>query len=409
MFESEHRTGDEGLTELVSEIRRAVRRFDKDLFWCLIEPLAGRHGALPRTPAVKARISRHVDSRSGYRPRPDTASHTVADFSARSGRSSIERLDSCREIVSLCFQRNDALNIFHDEVIACRMVFRGELLDDGPLRESHIVLIGRYDVMRVLARRFLDQGKQRRGTLLAIDDEDAPENLMPTVFGIDLCEAEHFGVCQFPAKLLLHLVEIVDFCRRERKPLLFVIRLQIVDMANRGRLNVHRENLLIQTVIHPLQHGIVVGVRARHGKVFLNTADTAEVHVLRDFNGICAPRCNHLATRTYVPTDEMVGGLNNSVAQQPAQGFHVGFRRLSFCLNRNNGFRGSRKKQNHNVRIFDYIYCIAAKLHFFAERSADRTQKSIHPHSGGLMSLPHFWGRIPHFQRQFHIDASNTQ
>ena len=133
MFESEHRTGDEGLSELVTEIRSAVRGFDKDLLGRLIKPLAGRHGALPRTPAVKARIGRHVDRRSGYWPRADTAAHTVADFPARSGRCSVERLDGCREIVCLCFQRNDALDVFHDEVIACRMVLRGKLFDDGAL------------------------------------------------------------------------------------------------------------------------------------------------------------------------------------------------------------------------------------------------------------------------------------
>ena len=172
--------------------------------------------------------------------------------------------------------------------------------------------------MRVLACRLLDQGKQRRGAFLSVDNESSSENLVAAVLRIDLGKAEHLGVSQFPAKLLLHLMEVVYLCRREGESFLFVIRLQVVDVADRGGLDVHRENLLIQTVVHSLQHGVVVGVRARHGEVLLNATDAAEVHVLRDFNGVRAPRCNHLAARTYVPTDEMVGGLNNSIAQQPA-------------------------------------------------------------------------------------------
>ena len=43
MLESEDRTADKGLSELVSEVRCTIRSLDEDLLRSLVEPLAGRH------------------------------------------------------------------------------------------------------------------------------------------------------------------------------------------------------------------------------------------------------------------------------------------------------------------------------------------------------------------------------
>ena len=47
VLESKHRTGDERLTELVTEVRSTVRCFDEDLLRSLIEPFAHRQDVFP--------------------------------------------------------------------------------------------------------------------------------------------------------------------------------------------------------------------------------------------------------------------------------------------------------------------------------------------------------------------------
>ena len=52
VFEGEHRTSDEGLSEFITEIGSTVGGFGEDLLWRLIEPRTFCHIALPRTTTV---------------------------------------------------------------------------------------------------------------------------------------------------------------------------------------------------------------------------------------------------------------------------------------------------------------------------------------------------------------------
>ena len=52
----EQASADERLSELVAEVARTVRRLDKNLLRCLIEPRTRLCGLLPRAAAVQARI-----------------------------------------------------------------------------------------------------------------------------------------------------------------------------------------------------------------------------------------------------------------------------------------------------------------------------------------------------------------
>ena len=69
VLESEERTADERLTELVTEVARTVRCLDEHLLWCLVEPWTSIHHVLPRLLLVArvAWIRCDIDSSTGNR------------------------------------------------------------------------------------------------------------------------------------------------------------------------------------------------------------------------------------------------------------------------------------------------------------------------------------------------------
>ncbi len=106
VLEGQHRTRDERLTELITEVAGTVRCLNQYLFWSLIEPFAHRHQVFPRTSALLAIawITGHIHSRSGDRPRTCTTTHTVADFATRTCSSTIEWLHGGWEVMCFCLQ-----------------------------------------------------------------------------------------------------------------------------------------------------------------------------------------------------------------------------------------------------------------------------------------------------------------
>ena len=75
VLECKHRTRDQWLTELVTEVRSTIRCFDQDLLRSLIEPLTYWHQVFPVALHValaivifQTRISSHVAGSSGDRP-----------------------------------------------------------------------------------------------------------------------------------------------------------------------------------------------------------------------------------------------------------------------------------------------------------------------------------------------------
>ena len=179
------------------------------------------------------------------------------------------------------------------------MVGWGKLLDGRAVGKRHIVLVSREDMMGILLRGLLDHRKEAALHLLAVDDERASENLVPAMFAIDLRKAKHLAVCQLASELLLHALQVVDFLGREGEALLLVVGCEVVDRADGLGRDVHLEDVLIQRGVETLQHGVVLGVRAADGEVFLDTADARDAHVLGDFHGVGAPGGNHFAARTY--------------------------------------------------------------------------------------------------------------
>ena len=311
MFKSKHGTADERLAELVSEVTGTIRSLDENLLWCLIEPLSNGYDILPIACdtgdagcsrfyiLLQTRISRHIDCRSCNRPRTDTTTHTVADFTARTCSCPVERLYCSWEVVRFSLQGDNTLDVGHAEPVAGTLVCGCKLLDNRSLGKSHIIFIGRQYFPWMFCRSFLNHGKERRLHLLAIDDERTTENLMTAMFRINLCKTENLGVGQRPTVLLLYLMQVSHLFWRQRKSFLLVKLFQVVNTSYRSRFYVHFEDVLIQSFVHALQHRIVLSILRRHGKILFNTRNTFDVHVLRNLNSIGTPRSHHLAARTY--------------------------------------------------------------------------------------------------------------
>ena len=83
--------------------------------------------------------------------------------------------------MGLSLQRDDTLDILHLEEIAGSRIGWSKLLDNRTLRESHIILIGRENLVRVLVGGLLDHAEKRRLHLLAVDDKLAAEDLVAAV------------------------------------------------------------------------------------------------------------------------------------------------------------------------------------------------------------------------------------
>ena len=83
--------------------------------------------------------------------------------------------------MSLSLQRDDTLDILHLEEIAGSLIGWSKLLDNRTLRESHVVLVGRENLVRVLVGGLLDHAEERRLHLLTVDDKLAAEDLVAAV------------------------------------------------------------------------------------------------------------------------------------------------------------------------------------------------------------------------------------
>ena len=167
-------------------------------------------------------------------------------------------------------------------------------------------------------RGLLNHLEKRTLLLLAIDDERATKNLVTTMLRVDLRKTKHLRVRQFSAQLTLHLVQIFDFLGRQSQTLLLVILLQVLNMQNGRRLDVHREDVLIQALIHTLQHRVVLSILAVNGKILLDALHTLNRHVLRDFYSVRTPRRNHLTSWTYKKSLQIVLAFWLSLTVQPA-------------------------------------------------------------------------------------------
>ena len=118
--------------------------------------------------------------------------------------------------------------------------------------------------------------------------------------------------------MLFYVVQILYFLSRESQTFLLVVGFEVADILYGCRLDVDVEDVLVQAVIHTLQHGVVVGILRAHGEVLFDARDAPDVHVLGYFHGIGTPRSDHLAARTNEPSRKLLSFEKVGIAIQPA-------------------------------------------------------------------------------------------
>ena len=246
------------------------------------------------------------------------------------------------------------LDVFHLEIVGGGLVLGGKLLHHRTLGKGHVVLVGREYLAGILLCGFLDHGKEARFHLFAVDDKGAAENLMTAVLGVDLGKSEDFGVGERPPVLLLYLVQILYLFGREGESFLLVVLLQVVHILDRLRLVVHGEDILIQPLVHALQHGVVVRLFTAYGEILLDTRNAAKTHVLGNLNGIGAPRCNHLAAGTHIKSLQSVNTQAGGIAVKPTKFVDFLLIGLMVNLSRNHVLIQSLEKKNHSSLYFYY-------------------------------------------------------
>ncbi|CCX63388.1 putative uncharacterized protein [Bacteroides sp. CAG:598] len=347
MLEGQHRTADERLAELVAEVAGAVRRLDEDLLGCLIQPFAHGQDFFPLASFLRAGVGGHVDGRTCDGPGTLSTTHTVADFTTRTRRCAVERLHGGGEVVRLGLQGDDALDVLHLEVVGLGVVGGSELLDDWTFGKGHVVLVGRYDFVGVFLCGLLDHLEERGFLLHTVDDERTAEDFVAAMLGVDLGKAEHFGVGQRAAEVLLYLLQVVHFLLGEGQTFLLVVGFEVFDVDDGFGLAVGGEHLLVEPLVHALEHGVVFGVFIGHGEVFLDARDARQAHVLGNFHGVRAPGRDHFAAGAYETAFQVFFTFRGGFSKKPAELVAVCLRDGVFACYGNHAFLRSSVERNH--------------------------------------------------------------
>ena len=197
----------------------------------------------------------------------------------------------------MCFglDADDTLDILDDKIVAGGLILRRKLLDDRSFGKSHVVFVGRDNLVRILLCGPLDHREEAAGHFLSVDDEGAAENLVAAMLAVDLCETEDLAICQGTSQLAFYVVEVFYFFGRERQAFLLVVFLEVLNNLDCRGLDIHGEDLLVEAFVEALEHGVMVRVGTLYGEKLFDSGDAAERHVLCDFYSIGAPGGYHLA------------------------------------------------------------------------------------------------------------------
>ncbi len=178
---------------------------------------------------------------------------------------------------------------------------------------------------------------------------------MTTVLRVDLGKTEDLRVCERTTQFVLYLVQISNLFFRESETFLLVVFLEVCHVLDGFGLYVYIEDGLIEPVIHALQHGVVLCLSRCHGEVFLYTQNAAEIHILCNLYGICAPRCYHLATRTHEEALHLCAIHKRSLAIKPAKLADFVGCQLMITLRCDYALLGSFKEKYHCYRVVNLL------------------------------------------------------
>ena len=221
------------------------------------------------------------------------------------------------------FKGNNRIDIFYLEKVGLVLRSRCKLFDNRAFVESDIVFIGRNELIGILFRCSFDEFKKRTFLFLSIDNEYAVKNFMSAMFGIHLRKTEHFAVGKFPSEFFTQIIEVLNFFIAQSQTFLCIICDNIIDIDDGIGLFIDFKYLLVDTIVHALQHGIMLGISIGDREIFLYAGNTFKPHVLRNFHGIGTPRGNHLFTGTDKPTVETGLGKQLRPTEKPTQLFDL--------------------------------------------------------------------------------------
>ena len=135
----------------------------------------------------------------------------------------------------------------------------------------------------------LDHREERSLSLLPIDDEGSPEDLVSAVLGVHLREAEELAVGQGTTETLGECLEVVDLLFTECEPLALAVGTYVSYLTDRLCHLVVSEYALVKSVIEVLEHRVVGGIGTRDLLEGLDTCDVGDPHIAHDLYGIGAP------------------------------------------------------------------------------------------------------------------------
>ncbi len=158
VLKSEERAADEGLAELVAEVRSAVGSFNEDVGRRLIEPFALLDSLFAGTHIVgDAWVRSHVHGSARQRKAGTSAAEAVADFAAATRCRAVKWFYRCGEVVSLCLERYHGVDSALGEERRLVAAHGRELECFRSFYESHIIFIGRYETFGVDLAGALDE------------------------------------------------------------------------------------------------------------------------------------------------------------------------------------------------------------------------------------------------------------
>ena len=146
---------------------------------------------------------------------------------------------------------------------------------------------------------------------------------MAAVLRVDLCEAVHLAVGEGAAYLLAYTFKIINFFLAECETFLVVVGVDVGDIFQRLRLAVDEKHVLVEVVVFVLQHRVEAVVVFLDWMELLNTRNAANAHVLSYFDGVGAPRSDHLAAWSEEEAFDCFSFDFFGVAEEPVKLFDI--------------------------------------------------------------------------------------
>ena len=323
MFECQQAAIDQRLSEFVAEVGGTIGSFDQYFFRIMIEPFAGLDTVFPFLAFILTPVRGHIHRCSRQRPAGFSACQTVADFATAPRRGSVKGFNGCREVMSFRFQRQNGIDVFDLKKIRFVLCGRRKLFDLRPYDKSHIVFIGRNQVIRIFFGGFFDQGKQALFHLFPVNDESSVKDFVAAVFRIYLGKAVNLGIGQFTTYFPAHLFKVFHLIIAEGQPLIRIVCSDVFHLPDRFGHRRDLKNLFIQPVVQLLQHRVVRSFFVVHFVKCLYPLNTFNTHILRDLHGIRTPWRNHFFTRADKKAAHMIAVKGGGTAEKPGELFQI--------------------------------------------------------------------------------------